>query len=91
MCSTCMDSVQYESKVYSSHRVDRVLGFFSSRPLRPQASLTPPPPPTFGYEGAHYLVGEGVGGSQFGQGYRHCSTPGIYVLCESSNEQIGMN
>jgi hypothetical protein len=31
---------------------------------------------------AHSLAGEGGGGSQFQRGNIHCSTLGIYVLCE---------
>ncbi len=32
--------------------------------------------------GTHPLAGQGVGGSQFRRVDRHCSTLGIYVLCE---------
>ncbi len=61
------------------HRVDRVLGLFSSRPNwdspapHPQASVNPPPPPLpWGSGGAQPLVGEGVGGgSQFGRADRY--------------------
>jgi hypothetical protein len=66
------------------HRVDRVLGFFSSRPH--WNSPTPSPagecvPPPFGWGGgAHSLAGEWLGESQFRRGDRHCSTLGIYVL-----------
>jgi hypothetical protein len=68
------------------HRVDRVPGFFSSRPN--WNSPTPSPvgeralPPCGSGGGTHSLVGEGVGGgSQFGRGDGHCGTLGIYVLC----------
>jgi hypothetical protein len=68
-----------------SHRVDRVLSFFSSRlnwtpPLpHTQASVYPPP---LWLRGAHSLGGEemGGGGSQFGRGNRHCGALGIYVV-----------
>jgi hypothetical protein len=56
------------------HRVDRVLGFFSSRlnwdppPLHPQAVVLPPP--RFQRES---------GGSQFGRGDRHCGTLWVCV------------
>ncbi len=39
------------------------------------------PPPFGSWGGTHSLAvaGEGVGGSQFGRGERHCGTLGIYV------------
>jgi hypothetical protein len=44
--------------------------------------LAPPPPPPslVSWGRAHSLAGEGVGGSQFGRGDRHCGTLGINVL-----------
>jgi hypothetical protein len=66
------------------HRVDRVLGFFFSRP-----NWDPPPPipsptgecvPSFGSEGGtHSLAGEGMGESEFGRGHRHWGTLSIYI------------
>ncbi len=51
-------------------------------PPRLQASVCTPPPP-FGSGGeTRSLAGEGVGGSQFGQGDRHCDTLSMYVLCD---------
>jgi hypothetical protein len=52
-------------------RLDRVLNFLSSRP-----NWTPGPTPSQ----AHSLAVEGVGGSQFQQGDRHCGALGIYLL-----------
>jgi hypothetical protein len=59
-----------------AHRVDRVLGIFSSRPNWRIGIPYPSP--------AHSLAGEGVFGSQFGRGDRHCGTLGIYVPCEGA-------
>ncbi len=49
----------------------------------------PPPPylqtcasPPLGPGGTYTLAGDGVEGSQFGRGDRHCGTLGIYVLCD---------
>jgi hypothetical protein len=67
-----------------THRVDRVLGFFSSRqnwdppPPHPRASV---PPFGFGGGGHIRLRERGAVESQFGRGDRHCGTLGIYVLC----------
>jgi hypothetical protein len=61
------------------HRVDRVQGFFSSRPN--WDPLPPPPQASVPPLGTHSLAEEGVGGFQFGRGDRHCGTLGIYVLC----------
>ena len=66
-----------------AHRVDRVLGFFSSRPN--WDSPTPSPagecvPLTLGSVGGggYALVcGRGLGESQFRRGDRHCCTLGI--------------
>jgi hypothetical protein len=67
----------------TAHRVDRVLGFFSSRP-----NWDPPTPspagecvPLFGSGGDTLACGKGGGGSQFGRGDRHYGTLSIYVLC----------
>ncbi len=59
------------------HRVDRLLGFFSSRPnwdpSHPQESVFHPPLVPGG--GTHSLAGEGGGeGSQLRRGDRHCGT-----------------
>ncbi len=72
-----------------SHRVDRVLGFFSSRPNWdsptpspwPSGCFSTPQPPLVPRGGPHSLAGEGGVGSQFGRGERHCGTLGVYVLC----------
>ncbi len=67
-----------------THRVGRVLSFFSSRGIgtpptpHPPASV-PPHPGTGG--GAHSLAREGLGESQFRRGDIHCGTLYIYVLC----------
>jgi hypothetical protein len=51
-----------------THRVDRVLGFFSSRPNRDPLPLPPSPagecdpPPLVPGVGTHWLAGEGVHG-----------------------------
>ncbi len=64
------------------HRVDRVLGFYSSRPI----GTHPPPQPTASVSPTlvsgrtHSLAGEGLVGSQFGRGNIYCGTLGIYVL-----------
>ncbi len=61
-----------------THRVDKVLGFFSSRsnwdphPF-PQVNVSPPLFPGR----AHSLAGEGVGGSQLDEGDRQCCTAGM--------------
>ncbi len=68
--------------------VDRVLGFLSSRlnwDLSPNVGECVPP---FGSGGTHPLSGEGVGGSQFGRGDRHCGTLDIYVLCGVCNPGV---
>jgi hypothetical protein len=71
-----------------NHRVDRALGFFSSRrnwdpPIAsPAGDCAPPPPPLFLGEG--YIRLREWEWSQFGRGDRHCGTPGIYVLCEKN-------
>jgi hypothetical protein len=70
------------------HRVDRALGFFSSRPNwvspTPSSAGERVTPPHFGGGGGgwytHSLAREGVWGSQCGRGDRHCVTLGIYVL-----------
>ncbi len=68
-----------------SHRVDRVLGFFSSRPNWDSTTPSPwpgrcvPLPPLWFREGGpHSLAGEVVG-SQFGRGERHYGTLGRYM------------
>jgi hypothetical protein len=69
------------------HRVDRLLGFFSSRPnwdhplSHPQASVSPP---LWFLGEAYSLGGEGVWGSQFGRGDRHCRTLSINELCNQT-------
>ncbi len=63
-----------------THRVDRVLGFFSSRPSWDPLTCRQVCPPSFrSGGGTHPLAGEG--GSQLERGYRHCGTQGIYALC----------
>jgi hypothetical protein len=56
------------------HRVDRVLGYFSSRP---NGELGPPPLWFLGGGTVHTRLLEKGWGSQFGQGDRHCGTLGI--------------
>ncbi len=74
-----------------THRIDRVLGFFSSRPNWDSPTPSPAgecvPPPLVPAEG-HTCLRER--GSQFGQGDRHCGTLGIIVLCEDTswNQQV---
>jgi hypothetical protein len=64
--------------------IGRVLSFspvvgIGTRPApHPQASVSPPLVPG---GGAHSLVREGVGESQFRRGDIHCGTLYIYVLC----------
>jgi hypothetical protein len=76
------------------HRVDRVLGFFSSRPNWDPHTLTRrwwlfPPPFVKGGGGTHYTVACGGGGGQLERGDRHCGTLGIYeVLCECTIAQV---
>jgi hypothetical protein len=70
----------------SSHRIGRVLSFFSSRrnwdSTNPQPQANVPHP--FGSGGrAHSLAREGLGESQFQRGDIHCVTLYIYVLCSS--------
>jgi hypothetical protein len=63
-----------------AHRVERVLGFFSSRPNWDPQPLTPRRVcPSL----AHSLAGEGVG-VPIRTRDRHCGTLGIYVLCEGA-------
>jgi hypothetical protein len=71
-----------------SHRVGRVLSFFSSRrhwdfpnpsPASECAPLPHPTPALGG--GAHSLAREGLGEPQFRRGEIHCGTLYIYVLC----------
>jgi hypothetical protein len=74
---------------HAAHRVDRGLGFFSSRPNweppppHPQASAPPPLVP-----GGTLACEREGGGSQFGRGDRHCGTLGIYVLCNTANKEL---
>ncbi len=76
----------------STHRVGRVLSFFSSRrnwdspnaTPHPQASVPAPHHPVLG-GGAHLLAREGLGESQFRRGDIHCGTLYIYVLCASTS------
>ncbi len=68
-------------KHIGTHRVDRVLGFLSSRL---NWDLLAPSPagkcaPRFGSGGGHTGLREK--GSQFRRGDRHCGTLGIFVLC----------
>jgi hypothetical protein len=80
--------IPLHKKVSSTHRVDRVLGFFSSRllhPPHPHARVFPPPLVQGG--DIHSLAGEGMGGSQFRRENRRCGTLGIYVLCGSTDHQ----
>jgi hypothetical protein len=72
------------------HRVDRVLSFFSSRPIWDSPTNSPagdcgPPPVGLGGGGAHSLAGEGEGESQFREEGIHCGTLYICVLCVSCN------
>jgi hypothetical protein len=78
--------VYSEDEVYGwDHRVDRVLGFFSSRPNCDPPTLSPPSEtvvlPFGSGKGNALAFGRGGGGSQCGRGDRHCGTLGIYVLC----------
>ncbi len=75
----------YRCAVALDHRVDRVLGFFSSH-----QSWDPPTPSPAGewvlplcfWGGDTLACGRGrVGWSQLGWGDRHCVTLGIDVLC----------
>ncbi len=72
-----------QGNMRGNHRVDRVLGFFSSRPNwdPPMHFLTHtpvcPPPPV---SGGGLAGGRGGGGSQFGRDDRHCGTLGTVVL-----------
>ncbi len=72
--------------MYYTHRVGRVLSFFSSRrnwdspTPRPLASV--PSPPLLGGEGHTHWRERGVGESQFRRGDIHCGTLYIYVLCD---------
>jgi hypothetical protein len=68
------------------HRVDRVLGFFSSRPNCDSPSPSNAGecvPPLLVPGGTHSLAGElgGSGRSQFGREDRRCGTLGMFVLC----------
>ncbi len=66
----------------SNHRVERVLGFSPVVRIETPTLLTKGISLAFGSGGVtHSLAGEEVGGSQFGQGDRHCGTLGIHVLC----------
>jgi hypothetical protein len=56
------------------------------QPSHPQASVSPPV--WFRGGGTHSLGGEGVGGSHFGRGDRHCGTLGIYVVFTESRTCI---
>ena len=79
----------------NSHRVDRVLSFFSSLPN--WDSPTPSPasecvPPPFGWGGGggytHSLAGQGVLEVPIPtRGHRHCGTLGIYVLCAKNENE----
>ncbi len=89
-----MSIVPTQNKQGFSHKVDRLLGFFSNRP-----NGVPPPPHSQvsvslhfvpGGGGAFSLAGEGMGRSQFGGGDRYGGTLGIYVLCGFSC-RIGSN
>ncbi len=68
-----------KNKVLSiSHRVYRVLGFFSSRPnWDPRSRVCPP----LWFRGGHTRLQERGWGGQFGGGDRHCGPLGIFVLC----------
>jgi hypothetical protein len=70
-----------------THRLGRVLRFFSSRrnwdstnPSPAGESVPPPPPPPVLGGGAHSLAREGLGESQIRRGDIHCGTLYIYVL-----------
>jgi hypothetical protein len=66
-------------EVGDTHRIDRVLEFFSSRPkLGPHP---PPPHPLVPERGeGHNRLREWGGGSQFGRGDRHCGTLPLVFL-----------
>jgi hypothetical protein len=71
-----------------AHRVDGVLGLFSSSELglahpltRRRVHVFPLPFVGGGLEGT-LACGRGGGGSQFRRGDRHCGILGIYVFCE---------
>jgi hypothetical protein len=72
-----------------THRVGRVLSFFSSRQKgdspnpHPEASVPPPTPRVLGGV-AHSLAREGVGESQFRRGDKHFGALYIYILCVDS-------
>jgi hypothetical protein len=67
------------------HTVDRVVGFFSSRPTWDSPSPSPPGEyaPPFGSRGEGNTLACGRGGRgrpQFGREDRHCDTLGIHVM-----------
>ncbi len=77
LCYICKTSV--------IHRVDRVLGFFSSHPIcdHPHPLIRRRVCPPFGFlgGGVDTRLRERGGGFQFGREDKYCGTPGIYVLC----------
>ncbi len=80
------------------HRVDRVLGFFSSRsnwythptPSPADECFSPPPPP-FGSGGDTLACGWGRGGPNSGKGTETVvGTLGIYVLCAPNWQKVSL-
>jgi hypothetical protein len=78
----------------NSHRVNRVLGFFSSRRIgtpqpSPAGEYVPPPPP-FGSRGDTLASGRGGGGrAEFGKGDRPWYSMQILcVLCGNSKQLL---
>ncbi len=73
---------------YHRDRVDRVLGFYSSRPNRdPPTRRRAFPLPLWFRWGTHLLAKEGVGGSQLGRGDRYCGTLSFHLLIILQNFQ----
>ncbi len=85
LCMYIVQTAVHYCRQFLYQRVDRVLGFFSSRPNweplppHPQASVSPPL--WFRGGGGTLACGRGGGEVQFGRGDRHCGIRGIYVLC----------
>ncbi len=69
------------SVVTGRHRVNRMLGFFSSRPNWDSPTPSPAGECVLSplVQGGKHRLREG--GSHLRRGYRHCGTLGIYVIC----------
>ncbi len=70
------------------HRVDRVLGFFSSRPNWDSPTPSTPSvcaPPRFGGGGGTLACGRRDVGSKFRRGDRHSGTLDINLICRAQN------